>query len=217
MISDDGAKRKSRSDQELLHHLARHIEQLLADLRQTKLIEDKRLKALGSLKAVIDFLDEIRWFKEEKLTAPLVEIVAALLATEQGHFPTLFQPTNFSSRAIGPIDYLLLKAYAAAAMELYIRSGQRWRDAAWHVARCLTNAGFRLPGRDRKVPTANTLKNWRTALRGRRFDALANNSFATTVALPERTGRDPAIVADLICETTLIDQVNRILFRNARN
>jgi hypothetical protein len=112
-----------------------------------------------SLKAVLDFLEEIGITNSWR-PVMLKRLVVVLADIRRG----IAHPLTTPSICARPPDMGLvvaLKAMAAAAMQLAMDTGVKKENAAKTVANVLTKAGFRLPGRGQRPPSAGTVAGWR--------------------------------------------------------
>jgi hypothetical protein len=129
-------------------------------LQATDAPEEERIAGLLALKAIYDFL------KSAGLRSrALNNLSMSLRDIDRGHSPTLFAPF-VQNRPKDKAKLFILKASAAAAMQLHIDSGKNKAEAAGLVATKLDSAGFRLPGRDPKPASASRVAAWRDRVSG---------------------------------------------------
>ncbi len=96
----------------------------------------------------------------------LSHLSMALQDIERGQSLALFKPV-VDNRPKDAAKLLILKAVAAAAMQLLMDSGKIKTEAASIVATRLDFAGFRLSGNNPQPADAGTIARWRDKFRGR--------------------------------------------------
>ena len=80
------------------------------------------------------------------------------------------------------------KAYAAVAMTLWMRCGDKEYQAGENVAKALTDAGFLLPGEKGRRPDATTIKNWRSKCTGHHGGSPIGKAYDRLLARLETAG-----------------------------
>lgn len=197
------SEKRPLSNAALVNALSHHIQQLLADLRRAKPIEDKRYRALEALKAVIEFLDNMGMFKNEELTEPLEDLVRSLIDVQDGHSPLIFEQAPIGHRPKAKLRDSKIVGYAAAAMELYMRSDLSLEAAGRRVAGALGKAGFERMGPRGGSATWVTVKNWRSKVSGAGDKGIAKDAYDKILDWPDQKGQPPEQVADRICDEML--------------
>ena len=122
--------------------------------------EQKRIAALLALRAVYHFLKSV-----DLKSSALRNLSMALQDIDRGQAPALFQPVR-QHRPNEPAKLFILKAVAAAAVQLLLDSGKSKEDAGAMVAKKLDVAGFRLSGTNPKPVNAATVNRWRDRFSG---------------------------------------------------
>jgi hypothetical protein len=102
-----------------------------------------RDRAGGALQVAIRHFDALGVSRD--LFYPLLEIQTALDEGERGLLHPLFRPDAKPGRPRRPWAQVQQQRYAALAMELLIRAGERREQAAKTVARVLKKIGYRFP------------------------------------------------------------------------
>jgi hypothetical protein len=116
--------------------------------------EENRIATLLALKAVYDFSKSVGL-----KSSALRNLSMALQDIDRGQSPALFEP-SIQHRPKEPAKLFILKAAAAAAMQLLMDSGKTKKEAAAIVATKLELAGFR-QGSSAKLASAGTIARWR--------------------------------------------------------
>lgn len=120
----------------------------------------RRKAAIGSLVAVIDFLNEIDRLYKKQLSKPLFTLFMALDRVDQGKRSPLLEPLDGKKGRPADTDFeAACKGWAAAAMTLLMDNGLSQKEAASKVAKEMSRHGYRLPGG--KEPTARAVRGWR--------------------------------------------------------
>ena len=142
--------------------------------------EEDRIAALLALKAVYDFHTSVGL-----KSGALRNLSMALQDIDRGQAPVIFKPSR-QHRPKEPAKDFILKAAAAAAMQLLMDSGTPKKEAGGMVARKLNLAGFRLPGS--KLASKGTIARWRERFSG---DSDEEGADAYSIALEEARARFP--------------------------
>ena len=132
------------------------------------------LRALGRMAREVDpAVDRLG------LLFPLNDLLEALYSLDVGTAEPPLQPVKLKHRPPAP-RWALFRGYAAAASELLIRNGAAASGADYWVAKRLSRAGYRKPGRsaDARI-TAITIKGWRKEARERGPGELIRAAFDT--------------------------------------
>ena len=124
----------------------------------------EREAAVYQLCALIEFLHEFEEPKKEGLTYPLLNLVNALSHLDEGIPSVLFKFTRRRGQQAEDTHRAFIRIYAAATMELLMRSGLSLQEATKQVAQILDKEGLkRLQRKDAIEPT--TVTYWREKLR----------------------------------------------------
>jgi hypothetical protein len=142
--------------------------------------EENRIAALLALKAVYDFLRSVGL-----KSSALRNLSMALQDIHRGQSPSLFKP-SIQHRPNESAQLFILKAVAAAAVQLLMDSGKTKEEAAAIVATRLDLAGFRLSGS--KLASPRTIAGWRERFSGYSAEEGAD---AYKFALQEARARFP--------------------------
>ena len=137
-----------------------------------------RFASIVALSAVLDCIKELPGIEKERLHYVLANLKYALLDLEEGKNPSMFQVRREGKRGTTAVE--AVKAHAAAAMELLMRSGESRDVAAAKVGRELEKRGYRYPGKrtDTKGINAKQVERWRDeAVAGNRHEDLDADLF----------------------------------------
>jgi hypothetical protein len=122
--------------------------------------EEGRIATLLALKAIYDF-SQSTGLRSKALN----NLSMALQDIDRGNSATLFAP-SIQNRPRDKARLFILKAVAAAAMQLLMDSGKTKAAAAAIVATKLDLAGFRLPGLKGRSASHKTIALWRDKFGG---------------------------------------------------
>jgi hypothetical protein len=148
----------------------------------------RRQAAMHALRATIEFLESIDDFKQARLTLPFEGLFSALDEADKGSADPILEPRRPSHRPLDTEFETHLKAYAAVAMSLWMRCGDKERRAGEKVAKALAQAGFRLPGKRGRRPDATTVKNWRAKCIGHHGGSRIGRAYERLLAWIETVG-----------------------------
>lgn len=184
----------------VLHDVNLKLQTMELELRHALHVFDKERKADGgragaglALSAVVDFISSFTENKETepadpalrsqrwRLADPLVALVEALIDLDKGQVAKIVAPAPRTTRPPARTSHEMVKVYSAFSVEQLMKVGASRSQACSQVARTLSDAGFRLPGRQ-GAPTARTVQNWRERLRQSRDDWASSRYWKLTVA-----------------------------------
>jgi hypothetical protein len=148
----------------------------------------RRQAAMHALRAIIEFLESIDDFKRVPLTLPFEGLFSALGEADKGTADPLLEPRRPDHRPPDTESETHLKAYAAVAMSLRMRCGDKEQQAGEKVAKVLSDAGFRLPGERGRRPNATTIKNWRSKCTGHHGGSPIGKAYDRLLARLETAG-----------------------------
>jgi hypothetical protein len=153
--------------------------------------EEGRIASLLALKAFYDFL------KSTGLRSrALNNLSMALQDIDRGNSPIFFAP-SVQNRPRDKARLFILKAVAAAAMQLLMDSGRTKADAAAIVAKKLNLAGFSLPGLKARPASAKTIALWRDKFSGH-SDEEGADAYKFTLQQARVTHTNPSQQAELV-------------------
>ncbi len=163
--SEDGSK---IWDEEHKERLLFEIEELLRKLEETNLCkpskaspQDARNMSIQVLEAIIHSLIWMPDIHEERLLQPLSALRSALVDFQEGRDPSLFSRSSEGrGRKVEPTDRQMMRAIAASATELLMKSGLSLENATSWVARRLNKAGWSRTGTDKTI-YPKTVARWR--------------------------------------------------------
>ena len=153
--------------------------------------EEGRIASLLALKAIYDFS------KSTGLRSrALNNLSMALQDIDRGNSPILFAPT-VQNRPRDKARLFILKAVAAAAMQLLmtLRKSQSRRGAI--VAMKLSLAGFSLPGLKARPASAKTIALWRDKFSGH-SDEEGADAYKFTLQQARATHTNPSQQVELV-------------------
>jgi hypothetical protein len=153
--------------------------------------EEERIAALLALKAIYDFSKSVGL-----RSRALNNLSMALQDIDRGNFPALFSP-SIENRPKDKAKLFILKAAAAAAMQLLMDSGKTKADAAATVAMKLNLAGFSLPGLKARPASAQTIALWRDKFSGH-SDEEGADVYKFTLQEARATHTNPPQQAELV-------------------
>jgi len=153
--------------------------------------EEGRIASLLALKAIYDFS------KSTGLRSrALNNLSMALQDIDRGNFSILFAP-SVQNRPRDKAKLFILKAVAAAAMQLLMDSGRMKADAAAIVAMKLNLAGFSLPGLKARPASAKTIALWRDKFSGHSVEEGAD-AYKFTLQQARATHTNPPQQVELV-------------------
>ncbi len=130
---------------------------------RTTVDDSGRLAAARAVVAVIDFLTAAGM--KQDLLAPLMDTIKAFEDLEHGARPEMLKPLKLGHRPPSTNDHRVVRIYAAAAMEFFVRSSIGKDEAAHRVFRAVTKWDIDLPVKSHRFDP-NTIANWREEISG---------------------------------------------------
>jgi hypothetical protein len=145
--------------------------------------EHQRQCIILSLDAFHSFLERVVGPQHQGVFLLPRLLIRGLGDLENGKTPPFLKPNKVNNRPRDPISVRALRAFPAAAMELFVHAKLSRQDAAKKVADALNSVGF--PRANGHKVRARDVSHWRDRLRSGSAEDLAVERFRRLVNLPE--------------------------------